>query len=469
VLAVVALAPLVFVWLTDVADRTVGERMKVTVSMAANRAERALRQEGAPDARLDRVAWRYSVRVRVFDADGVVLHDQDRESGSALFKRIADLVFQEDGAPDLRDFDAEQPPVSERPEFATALSEGTSVGCGTTSGRKLMVCHAARRVDLADGTVAVVYVEQSTRRAIRALYDVRYQLLKVTLLGLALAVILGLWLGWRLVRPIEFLRDQVLSRVDAPVTALPVAVDRVDEVGDLATAFNTLFSAVAERSKANEAFVADLAHEMKNPVAAIRAVAESLEGADPPDETRARRLARILADSSHRLDALVTQLLELARAEAGLPTEAREVVDLRALVEAVAESMRADERWSETDLEVEAVPAAVSGVPGRLETVFRNLLENAARYAGPGGHVRLSMTRAGTRVLIAVSDDGPGISPEDLPRVFDRFFTRRLDQDGTGLGLALARAVVEAHGGHIEAASTPGRGATFTVSFVSAQ
>ncbi|MBW1878178.1 MAG: HAMP domain-containing histidine kinase, partial [Deltaproteobacteria bacterium] len=397
VLAVVALAPLVFVWLTDVADRTVGERMKVTVSMAAGRAERALQEDQDPGPRLDRVAWRYSVRVRVYDVEGVVLHDQDRESGSALFKRVADLVFQEDGAPVLRDFDAEQPPVSRRPQFAAALAEGHAVGCGTTSGRKLMVCHAARRVDLADGTVAVVFVEQSTRRAIRALYDVRYQLLKVTLLGLALAVVLGLWLGWRIVRPIESLRDQVLSRVDAPVTALPVAVDRVDEVGDLATAFNTLFGAVAERSQANEAFVADLAHEMKNPVAAIRAVAESLEGGEPPDEARAKRLARILADSSRRLDALVTQLLELARAEAGLPAEAREAVDLAAMVEAVAEAMRADERWSQTRVDVETSPGTVQGVPGRLETVFRNLLENAARYAGPEGHVKLAMVSSDAR------------------------------------------------------------------------
>jgi len=256
--------------------------------------------------------------------------------------------------------------------------------------------------------------------------------------------------------------------VDAPVTALPVAVDRVDEVGDLATAFNTLFGAVAERSQANEAFVADLAHEMKNPVAAIRAVAESLEGSEPPDEARAKRLARILADSSRRLDALVTQLLELARAEAGLPAEAREAVDLAALVEAVAEAMRADERWSQTRLDVETSPGAVHGVPGRLETVFRNLLENAARYAGPDGYVKLEMVSSNARIVISISDDGPGISPEDLPRVFDRFFTRRLDQDGTGLGLALARAVVEAHGGHIEATSSPGRGATFTVTLSAA-
>jgi two-component system sensor histidine kinase ChvG len=302
-----------------------------------------------------------------------------------------------------------------------------------------------------------VYVQGTSRRALEALYESRRQLLKLTAFVLALGLVLAWWMGRRMVRPVEDLRGEVLRRARAAVPRAELPVEREDEVGELTLAFNALLAALAERSRANEAFVADLAHEFKNPVAAIRACAERLGEEGPLDDTRAKRLADVLQKSSRRLDTLVTQFLELARAEAGLPNEQRETFDVAALARGIAEASHAKVRVDAPDRSFE-----VRGVPHRLEAAIRNLIDNATHFAGEDGEVVVGIAEAEGKVQIAVDDAGPGIAKEDLPRVFDRFFTRRAE--GTGLGLALTRAVVEAHGGNVRAES-PGAlgGACFVV------
>jgi signal transduction histidine kinase len=184
----------------------------------------------------------------------------------------------------------------------------------------------------------------------------------------------------------------------------------------------------------------------------------------PLDDERRHRLADALGTSAVRLDALVTQFLELARAEGGLPAESREEVDLEALVRGLARTMG---EGSAVTIEVTVKagattePVRVKGVASRLESVLRNLLDNALSFAR--ARVGIEVGRAGDEAEVVVSDDGPGITPADMPRVFDRFFTTRGDRRGTGLGLALARAVVEAHGGTIQAQSLPEGGARFVV------
>jgi signal transduction histidine kinase len=180
---------------------------------------------------------------------------------------------------------------------------------------------------------------------------------------------------------------------------------------------------------------------------------------------RAARLSRLLKESSHRLDTLVSQFLELARAEAGMLHEERSRVDIAVLARGLVEAMADDERFAKVRFVVSGAPSAeVIGVAYRFESVLRNLLENAASFSTDGGEVRVDIAVIeGRRVEVRVADAGPGISEEDLPRVFQRFFTTRGRDHGSGLGLALVRAVVEAHGGTVNASSNPGRGATFRV------
>ena len=346
-----------------------------------------------------------------------------------------------------------------------AHHEGTGVACETWAGGTLRVCQVAQELRRNDGEVlGLIYAQQAHRRAIRALYDLRFALLKLTLFVALGALVLGWWLGWRMVRPLHRLRRQALDQVEE-VSPGGLELPREDEIGEVAAAFNRLLEALRERARHNEAFVADLAHEFKNPVAAIRAAAESLatHADTPPSPERTERLARVLRDSSRRLDALVTQFLELARAEAGMEGEQRDEVELGVLVRGVVETIAAQEDHAEVRFEHEIADVSVAGVAGRLETAVRNLVENAASFAGPGGRVCVRLRSQGEHARLEVEDDGPGIAQQDQPRVFDRFFTRRQGRKGTGLGLALVRAIAEAHGGRATVRSTPGQGSTFVL------
>lgn len=295
-----------------------------------------------------------------------------------------------------------------------------------------------------------------------ALYDRRYELPRLAMIVLPCAAMLGWWLGWRMVRPIERLRAQALAQVEALTPGADLELPRSDELGDLAGAFNRLLAELRTRRAEKEAFVADLAHEFRNPVAAIRTAAEAL-GSGRTDPDRLSRLSTIILDSSRRLDGLVAQFVELARAEAGLREEAREPVDVSALAAAIVDRFAADERFARVRFTTALSTAAVvRGVAQGLETALANLVENAASFAGDTGHVDVRVS-ASDAVELVVEDDGPGIAEEDLPRVFDRFFTKRASGRGMGLGLALVRAIVQAHAGRVDVRSVRGRGTAFTV------
>jgi two-component system sensor histidine kinase ChvG len=279
---------------------------------------------------------------------------------------------------------------------------------------------------------------------------------------------LALYTGRRLVRPIEHLRRQALEKAAAESPRAVLDPEQPDEVAVLADAFNVLLLALDKKRTDNQAFVAELVHEFKNPVAAIRACADTLQST-PLDSDRATRLARVLHDSAGKLDQLVTHFLELARAEAGMPNEERSKVDVAALTRALVDRMRDDARYASLHFRFDGPreasgPLFVVGVPHRLDALFRELLDNGASFAKREGTVSLSVVSSDGQVQITVSDDGPGIPPDDMGKVFERFFTRREgERRGTGLGLALVRAVAEAHGGSVVASSRPGEGASFEV------
>jgi two-component system sensor histidine kinase ChvG len=291
---------------------------------------------------------------------------------------------------------------------------------------------------------------------VRALYDLRYHLARLSIVMLPFALAFSWWMGRRMVRPIEWLRERVLEKARSANPRADIDLRGGEEVRDLAEAFNDLLGALDEKRRANEAFAADLVHEFKNPVAAIRSAAESLKSGGAADEKRAARIAKILETSSAQLDALVSQFLELARAEAGMPNEDRVDVDLAALAQGIANAHANDQVRFDVNVE----PVSVVGVPTRLDSLVRNLIDNAASFAGENGEVRIRVRREGEEAVLEVSDSGPGIPSADLPRVFDRFFSARKQGRGTGLGLALVKATAEAHGGSVSAKS---EGATFTV------
>lgn len=459
VLAVV-LAPLAVVAVADRSGARETQRMQAVVERAAGAVAKEIGRGGDAAAAAAREAGGAGVRVRVVAEDGAAIAEADHEAATSLRDRIGDALFGPEGAPSLRAHDAARPPGRAWPEVEAARRDGRSSGCEVGLSGALVVCHAAVLAG-AGGREVVVLAQKSSPRAIRALFDLRYPLLKLTLYVLLVGAVLAMWLGRRILAPVERLRAEVLSRAADPAHAAPIPRVSRDEVGDLGDAFNALLDALAAKSRANEAFAADLAHELKSPIAALRACAGGITG--PLDAARAERLSRVLSESTARLDALVARFLEIARAEAGLPGEERAPLDVTALVRGLCDAAAEDERFPDVRFEATGERAEIEGASGPLEAALRNVVENAASFAGAGGWVRARVAREAEGVTIEIADSGPGIAPELLPRVFDRFFTDRRDSRGTGLGLAYAKAVVEAHGGAITAESPEGSGAVFTV------
>lgn len=446
----VGLSPVILVGSSAAWDAQIGPRMLqrtagATAELAADWATRG-------PAGVARSARRWRVRLRVVDEDGAVLADADYEAAP----RWTDALFFANTTPTLAEHDAALPPLARRDEVEVARAFGQTGACEHSADGGLLVCHHAR----AQGGL-VFHAAESSRRGLRSLHGMRYQVARLTLISAGLALIVGAWLGSRIVRPIEELRAQVLERVRARGSFEPVVLDRNDEVGDLARAFNELLVALRARDEANERFVADLAHEVKNPAAAVRAAAEALERGEPVSPERAARLARALRRSSQRMDDVVTGFLELARAEGGLGAQPREPVDLGALLEGIVEQarLRAGEGL-EVGLTVVGGSLELPAVPVAMESALRNLVDNGLSFAQ--ARLEVTLTADAQGLEIRVQDDGPGVAEQDLERVFERFYTTRAGREGTGLGLPLARAVFEAHGGHLTASSAPGQGACFS-------
>ncbi|MDE3070299.1 MAG: two-component sensor histidine kinase, partial [Acidobacteriota bacterium] len=233
------------------------------------------------------------------------------------------------------------------------------------------------------------------------------------------------------------------------------------EVGVLAESFDRMLGRLERAFRRQRDFVSDASHELRTPLAVLRAQVELLDhetGEQARHEGSAMLLRRL-----DEIDRLVSDMLTLASAEAGQLVEAR-TIDL---VEFFEDLRRDLPLYGERDFQLQAVAGTLEADPDRLTQVLRNLVRNAVAHTQPGGRVIVAARARDGHLGIAVSDDGPGIPPEQLERVFERFHrvdgARSREAGGSGLGLAIARAIVEAHGGQIRAESAPGHGATFRV------
>jgi PAS domain S-box-containing protein len=228
-----------------------------------------------------------------------------------------------------------------------------------------------------------------------------------------------------------------------------------------------LIETLEQTDQRKDEFLAMLAHELRNPMAPIRTAAELLRLA-PADEARVAKAAEIISRQVAHMTDLVDDLLDVSRVTRGLVEFEREPVDLRSVVAAAVEQTETAVQSRGHTLEVEATggPAVVLGDRHRLIQVISNLLNNAAKYTPKGGSIRVALTADNDDVVIAITDNGVGMEPALLPHVFDLFSqaarTPDRAQGGLGIGLALVRSIVRAHGGSITASSDgPGRGSTF--------
>lgn len=300
----------------------------------------------------------------------------------------------------------------------------------------------------------------------------RFRLSMVLLSVTLVSVLLSLFLARTIVRPIRRLaRAAVRVRLGrAREVVVPRLPSRRDELGMLARALSDMSLALRARIDSTEAFAADVTHELKNPLASLRSAVDGLGSVADP-ELRTRLLA-IVQDDVRRLDRLITDISDASRLDAQLSRAKFESVDVAALVRGLVaqRGMRGDRRgvrvWYD---HVGDEPLTIMGDGARLERVFENLIDNAVSFSPEGGLVAVGLTRGDRDLVVRVEDEGPGVPEESREAVFRRFVSMRPPGETfgrhSGLGLAIARTIVEGHQGTIMIESREDRmsGARFVV------
>lgn len=360
-------------------------------------------------------------------------------------------------------------------EVQAALAGRYGATTRRTPGQRSLTLYSAIPVRDEGRVVGAVLVSQSTYRLLAALYEVRLGIFRVFLASMAAAVVLTLLVSTTIARPLRRLRDEANDLLDrrGRLRGRFRGSSRKDEIGDLARALEELTRRLEAHLAFIESFASDVSHELKNPLAAIRAATELLaEVEDPADR---QRFLGLVQKEVARMEGLLSGVREVTEIDARLDAEAAGPVALDALVREVVGSrcLRADNAVK-VNLHQAPERLVVRASAERLTQVLDNLLDNAASFSPDGEAVEVRVIRDGDTAVVTVDDRGPGIPESHLDRIFDRFFTWRPDEppgrdarDGrnghTGLGLAIVKAIVDGYGGSIAVRNRPEGGARFEV------
>ena len=293
--------------------------------------------------------------------------------------------------------------------------------------------------------------------------ETRRDVLLLALGVLGVTVLLSFYLAGTLTRPVRRLAaaaERVTAGRGEPA-AIPDLSRRGDEIGDLSTALRRMTAELRDRVDEIERFAADVAHELKNPLSSLRSATETFVRVEDADARR--RLRDVILQDIGRMDRLIGDISAASRLDAELTRAPEGAVDLAGLLGALAsvEQARLEGRGPEIVFEAErSGPVLVAAIEDRLGHVFRNLIDNAVSFSPPDGTIRLRLAADGDTARVAVEDDGPGLPPGKLEAIFDRFYSERPPDEAfglhSGLGLNIARRIVEAHGGRLHAENRPG-------------
>lgn len=283
--------------------------------------------------------------------------------------------------------------------------------------------------------------------------------------AVAVSLLLGILLTRTLTHPIRELTTATRA-VSEGNYEQRVSVRSKDELGELATSFNIMSTELAHSVNLRRQMTADIAHELRTPISVILGHAEGVhDGVLPPS----KETFDIIREEAQRLERLVEDLRILTRADAGELTLTRHHISPLCLLDQVVAAYRPIAQKKHIALDVETpteLPDILVDID-RMKQVLGNVINNAIHYTPADGHISLIAAQSQTDVEFRVQDSGPGIEPDDLPHVFDRFYrtdkSRQRDSGGSGLGLAIAKSLVENHGGKIWAESKLGGGSTFVI------
>jgi two-component system sensor histidine kinase ChvG len=418
-----------------------------------------------------------TVRARIFAPDGELIADSFVLAGPGGQVTVVELPPPDDGSalgwaartydylvnwlPGLGDLPSyREAPIqsaADYEEVERALA-GESPGMVRLDRGGRLVLSVAVPVQRYRKVLGALMLSKDGADIMAAVGDRRQDILFVFAVAFAVTVLLSLYLAGTIARPILRLASaaDLVRYGKGRQYEIPDFTHRDDEIGDLSAALREMTAALWERLDAIEGFAADVAHEIKNPLTSLRSAVETVARVEDPEQQK--RLMSIILDDVQRLDRLISDISDASRLDAELSRAESEAVDVGELLQTLAEVHKttAGEDGPHFQLDLPGhYDLIVSGLEGRLGQVFRNLISNAVSFSPPGGEIRLSARREQGVVWISVSDQGPGMPPDKLDAIFNRFYTERPkgEKFGThsGLGLSISRQIVEAHGGSIRA------------------
>ncbi len=311
-----------------------------------------------------------------------------------------------------------------------------------------------------DGEVIGIVALRSATGEMDALITLeRERVLQLLLIGTIVSIALSLVLASTISNPLSDLataaelgRDKNSNRISPGRIRIPDLSARPDEIGRLSSALRGMVAALYERIETNEQFAADVAHEIKNPLASLRSAVGTLRVAKRDDQRE--KLLDVIDHDVRRLDRLVSDISNASRLDSELVKETQEEFDLMRLVENLTSYLGADAENKGVDFitDLPETPVLIHGLEARLAQVFVNLITNAISFCEEGDAIRVWIRTRENRVLVVVEDTGPGFPEGALGKVFNRFYSERPANDfgnNSGLGLAISKQIVEAHDGAI--------------------
>lgn len=357
---------------------------------------------------------------------------------------------------------------SDRPEVKKALGGDYSARSALTDDHKFLYYYAALPIiDDEETILALAYVSRHTGPIIRAITEMKSRQTRAIIMAVSVALLTAIILAFTITRRLRHLTraTREFTRGTGP---LQLEIKGKDEIGELARSVTRMADEIDRRNRYNRDFLAETMHELKAPLTAIKGAVEVLEASAAEDpESRDKFLSNIHYDTG-RMIRLVGELTRLTQLDIDVLSAKKEEVDYCAFTRDLAARIRTRRggRLPVFKAEIPETPIRVTILPGRIEQVIDNLLENAFRYTGPEGMVELIVEEAPDgSVITIVRDTGRGITPSNIDKIFDRFFTTeprdREKPYGSGLGLAIARSIIENHGGTIRVESKKEGGAIF--------
>jgi two-component system sensor histidine kinase ChvG len=429
-----------------------------------------------------RLAPSARVRARLFDPQGAQMDDSrlllspslpvqvedlpplERSWLSATFRRLYDFVtatgLVDERLPLYRE--KLHPHAKDYPEVVKALSGDVAWEVRRTRDHRLLLTTAVP-IQRYKQVLGAVLVSSSGDEIAQSLFKVRLTIFQAFAFALSITIALSLYLAGTIARPIRRLAAAAerVRRSHGRRHTFPDLNRRRDEIGELSEAFRDMTEALWSRMDAIEAFAADVAHEIKNPLSSLRSAVETAARVQNPEHQR--KLMAIIQDDVGRLDRLISDISDASRLDAELSRAEAAPVPMRRMLEALVEVYRDSGAAEDVVFAIDADPVdelEVLGIESRLVQILRNLISNALSFSPPHGTITLKGRRDGRHVVVEVDDEGPGIPENKLEAVFQRFYSERPKDEKfgmhSGLGLSISQQIAQALGGSLKAANRIG-------------